>query len=266
MNIREILKARNLNDEQIDNLINKPEYASLLESFVQEAENGKTALMKAQEIEQNLKTWNETQVVPYVRGADEKVAKVTAQLAATQAHMKALKEAGYDIPDSYLDTSSIPTPPAKNDAPAFDPSVIDKRAMEIAETNMALVSLSNRHRKLTGDELDLDQEYNEFKSNKRPNENLREYVARKYDHDGLQAKRQQEAEQKKLDEYAQAKIAEEKAKWTQNNGVNPETRNPRASRFDQIAREPERAKLWQTAAGREKATQDRLAKYQNLVQ
>jgi hypothetical protein len=91
-------------------------------------------------------------------------------------------------------------------------------------------------------------------------------VARKYDHDGLSAKVAATAKQKELDDYAATKVAAEKAQWVQSNGTNPETRIPRSSRFDAITKEPERAKLWQTAAGREKATQERLAKYTNLVQ
>lgn len=267
MDVKAILKARGLDDEQSKALIENPAYATLLESFIKEAEDGKTAYQKAQEIEQNLKTWNETQVVPYVRAADEKVAKTEAQLAATRAHMKALKDAGYDIPDSYLDSPS----PAKVEPPVTAKGLtqedIDKRAMDIAKTNMSLVSLSNRHRGLTGQELDLDNEYSDFEQNKRPNENLRSYIARKYDHEGLQAKRQQEAEQKKLDEYAAKKVQEEKAKWTQSNGVNPETRNPKSSRFDEISKQEGRAQLWQTRAGREQATKARLEKYtQGIVQ
>ena len=266
MDIKAILKARNLDDANIEALMTNPAYSSLLESFITEAENGKTSLLKAQEIEQNLKTWNETQVVPYVRGADEKVAKVTAELAATRAHMKALKDAGYDIPDSYLATPEGTPPPVKTETAGFDPTILDKRALEIAETNMALVSLSNRHRKLTGDELDLDSEYGDFKTNKRPSENLRDYIGRKYDHAGLQSKRAAESEQKKLDEYAASKVQEEKAKWVQNNGANPETRNPKSSRFDAIKADEGRTKLWQTAAGREEATKRRLEKYTSLVQ
>lgn len=265
MDIRAILKARNLNDEQIEALVTKPEYATLLESFVKEAEDGKTAYQKAQEIEANLKTWNETQVVPYVRGADEKVAKAEAKLAATQAHLKALKDAGYDIPDSYLESPS-PAPAKVEPVAAFDPKVLDERAMDIAKTNMALVSLSNRHRALTNSELDLESEYSDFEKNKRPQENLRAYIARKYDHDGLQAKRQQEAEQKKLDEYAAKKVQEEKAKWSQSNGPNPETRNPKSSRFDEIVKDTNRAQLWQTKAGRDQATKARLEKYTQTVQ
>jgi len=264
MDIKAILKARGLDDEQSKALIENPAYSSLLESFIKEAEDGKTAFQKAQEIETNLKTWNETQVVPYVRAADEKVAKTEAKLAATTAHMKALKDAGYDIPDSYLDTPAPKVEPVA--AKGLTSEDIDRRAMDIAKTNMSLVSLSNKHRGLTGQELDLENEYTDFESNKRPQENLRSYIARKYDHASLEAKRSQDAEQKKLDEYAAKKVQEEKAKWTQSNGVNPETRNPKSSRFDEIARDTNRAQLFQTRAGREQATQARLAKYTGQVQ
>ena len=154
----------------------------------------------------------------------------------------------------------------KTEPAGFDPTILDKRALEIAETNMALVSLSNRHRKLTGDELDLDSEYSDFKTNKRPSENLREYISRKYDHASLQSKRAQEAEQKKLDTYAEEKVAKAKADWVAANGPNPETRNPAASRFDSIKADEGRTKLWQTASGREEATKRRLEKYQSMVQ
>lgn len=264
MTIEEVLKAEGYTDEESKALIENPKNNALLTKILKQSEDGKTALLKAQEIEQNLKTWNETQVIPYVRAADEKVAKKEAELAATRAHMKALKDAGYDIPDSYLAGETVP--PIKTEAPAFDPKIIDDRALDIAKTNMALVSLSNKYRSLTGGELDLESEYEDFGKNRRPSENMREYVSRKYDIPGLEAKRKAEADQKKLDEYAATKVAEEKAKWTQSNGVNPETRNPRASRFDEIRKDEGRTKLWQTAAGREEATKRRLEKYSSLIQ
>ena len=264
MDIRAILKARNLDEDQIKTLIENPAYSGLLEAFVNEAEAGKTALQNAQVIEQNLKTWNETQVLPYVRAADEKVAKNAAELSALRTHMKSLKDSGYDIPDAYLEASAAPVTP-KNEPAAFDPKMLDERAMDIAKTNMALVSLSNRHRKLVGDELDLDTEYQDFERNKRPNENLRSYVARKYDHDGLSAKATAAAEQKKLDDYAATKVQEEKAKWVQTNGTNPETRNPRASRWDAIKQDEGRAQLWQTKTGQAEATRRRLEKYTAIV-
>lgn len=269
MDIRAILKARNLSDENIDTLINNPAYAQVLESFISEAESGKTALLKAQEIETNLKTWNETQVVPYVRAADEKVAKTEAELARTRAHLKSLKDSGYDIPDDYITASASAsqtvTPPASAPA-AFDPKIIDDRALDIAKTNMALIGLSNKYRSLTGNELDPETEYADFSANKRPNENLREYVNRKYDLAGLEQKRKEAAEQKRLDDYAAEKIKAEKATWVAANGVNPETRNPKSSRFDSMRQDEGRKQLWQTAAGREEATKRRLEKYSNLVQ
>lgn len=266
MDLKAILKARNLSDEQADKLIGDPAYASILEAFVKEAEDGKTAYQNAQQIETNLKTWNETQVVPYVRAADEKVAKTNAELAALRTHMKSLKESGYDIPDAYLETSTVTPPAPKNDS-GFDPKDFDKKIYDGALTNMALVSLSNRHRKLTGgEELDLEVEYSDFEKNKRPQENLRSYIARKYDHDGLQQKVSAAAKQKELDTYADEKLAKAKADWVAANGTNPETRNPRSSRWDAVKQDDNRKQLWQTAQGRAQATQDRLKKYTDLVQ
>lgn len=266
MDIRAILTQRGLTAEKIDQLINDPAYASILEGFINDAEQGKTALQKAQEVEQNLKKWNDTEVVPYVRAADEKVAKREAELAAMKAHMKSLKDAGYDIPDAYLEAPSTPVTPKQDATPAgFSKTDFDKGAMEIAETNMALVSLSNKHRKLTGDELDLESEYTDFKANRRPDENLRSYVARKYDHAGKEKAAAEAKRQKELDDYAAEKIKAEKAQWAQNNGSNPETRNPKSSRFDTIKQDEGRRQLWQTAQGRDEATKRRLEKYTNLV-
>lgn len=269
MDIRAILKSRNLDDASVEALMTNPAYSTLLESFITEAEGGKTALLKAQEIEQNLKTWNETQVVPYVRGADEKVAKIEAELASTRAYLKTMKDQGYEVPDAVIGASGgAVTPPAKAEPASngIDSKYVDDRAMDIAKTNMALLTMSNKYRSLTGGELDLDAEYEDFGKNRRPSENMREYVARKYDMAGLEAKRSAEREQKKLDDYAASKVQEEKAKWAQANGPNPETRNPKSSRFDAIKQEEGRTQLWQTAKGRDEATQRRLAKYTNLVQ
>lgn len=267
MDIKAILKARGLDDASIDNLLTNPAYAPILESFITEAEGGKTALLKAQEIEQNLKTWNETQVVPYVRGADEKVAKVQAELASTRAYLKTMKEQGYEVPDAMIgsEAAAITTARTEPTSTGIDSKYVDDRANDIARTNMALLTMSNKYRKYTGQELDLDSEYDDFGKNRRPNENMREYVARKYDISGLEAKARETAEQKKLDDYAAAKVAEEKTKWSVANGANPETRNPRSSRFDAIRQDENRGKLWQTAQGREQATKARLEKYSNLV-
>lgn len=265
MDIKAILKARGLDDTQAEGLISNPAYSSLLEAFVKEAEDGKTAYQKAQEVEQNLKTWNETQVVPYVRAADEKVAKAQAKISALETHMRSLKESGYDIPDAYLEAPSAKADPVKTNS-GLTADDLDKRAMDIAKTNMALVSLSNRHRGLTGQELDLDTEYSDFEANKRPQENLRTYIARKYDHDGLTQKRTAEAKQKELDDYAATKVQAAIAEQKQKSGSNPETINPRSSRWDAVRTDDTRKQLWQTAAGRAKATQDRLQKYSDLVQ
>jgi hypothetical protein len=266
MDIRAILKARNLSDENIDALITKPEYASLLESFINEAEGGKTALLKAQEIEGNLKNWNENEVIPYVRKADMRAAELEAQNAALRTHLSTLKSQGYDIPESMLPTSDVgrkqePAQPQNAFASAAD---IDKWRHDQAMVGMELIGLSNKHRKLTGEELDPMAEYDDFSKNKRPQETLRDYVARKYDHTGLQAKAteaKQAADRKKIEDEAIERYKKEHPV-----SANPELASPRPSKFDRFQNVPEeRSKSWQTAEGRDKATRDRLSKYTSLV-
>ena len=266
MDIRAILKARGLDDTQAEGLISNPAYSSLLEAFVKEAEDGKTAYQKAQEVEQNLKTWNETQVVPYVRAADEKVAKREAELAAMRTHMKSLKDSGYDIPDAYLDASQAAPVTTKTETSGLTKDDFERFAFDKAKVDMSLITLANRHRKLVGDELDYDIEFPDFEANKRPNENLRGYIARKYDHDGIAKKVAAEADQKRLDDYAATKVQAAIAETKLKSGSNPETINPRSSRWDAVRTDDTRKQLWQTQAGRAKATQDRLQKYSDLLQ
>ena len=61
---------------------------------------------------------------------------------------------------------------------------------------MSLLSLSERARDLLGHGLDIENEYEDFGKNKRPNENLRAYVDRKYD---LTAKATERDNKKKSD-------------------------------------------------------------------
>ena len=65
------------------------------------------------------------------------------------------------------------------------------------------------------------------------------------------------ADQKKIED-----AAIEKYKAEHPMSANPETATPRPTKFDRLANlDSERKQLWQTAQGREKATQDRIAKY-----
>ena len=266
MDLKAILKARKLDDAQIEALTTNSAYSGLLEAFVKEAEDGKTAYQKAQEVEQNLKTWNETQVVPYVRAADEKVAKREAELAAMRTHMKSLKDSGYDIPDAYLDASQAAPVTTKTETSGLTKDDFERFAFDKAKVDMSLITLANRHRKLVGDELDYDIEFPDFEANKRPNENLRGYIARKYDHDGIAKKVAAEADQKRLDDYAATKVQAAIAETKLKSGSNPETINPRSSRWDAVRTDDNRKQLWQTQAGRAKATQERLRSIQIWLQ
>lgn len=266
MDIKSILKARGLDDANADALISNPAYGDILKGFIQEAEQGKTALLNAQQIEQNLKTWNETNVIPYVQKADARVAETEGRLAAQSAYLKTLKEQGYEVPDSYLTTP----PPAITTAnqPSTQSAARDYSddIMLSAKANMALISMSERARDLLGHGLDVESEYEDFGKNKRPGENLRGYITRKYDLDTLHSKREADKKQKYEDDIrAEAKKAAI-AEYQQANGSNPETRSPRSSRFDRIVQDDTRKGLWQTAQGREEATKNRLAKYAGQVQ
>ena len=88
---------------------------------------------------------------------------------------------------------------------------------------------------LTGKRIRVNDEYREFSSSARPGENLRSYVTRKYDLENIRSTRAKEAEQKKLDSYAEEKLAAAKAEWAKSHGTNPDTLIPRASRFDRIS-------------------------------
>lgn len=268
MDVRAYLIAQGNDEATASEIAANPKYAAIYEKAAAEAENGKTALLKAQEVEKSLKSWNETQVVPYVQKADATVAAERAKNAAMRTHMQSLKDAGYEIPAAYLDetTSTTTTTPVKVETTP----VKNDEMLNYAKANMALIAMSNKYRKLTGDELDPEAEYTDFSTNARPNENLRNYIDRKYD---LGAKEAAVSAQKKADYekgLVDAGVATAKAEWAKSHGSNGETRLPESSRFAKIAEEraaggAENGKLWQTKAGREQATQQRLEKYNGRV-
>jgi hypothetical protein len=259
MTIQEILQAEGLSADEITTLTSNPKYTSVLDKYRQKSEQGETALLNAKQIEENLNKFNRETVIPYGIEADKKVAKANAELAKTQAYLKSLKESGYDIPDDYMNVAPTPvaTPVA---APSGDYS---KEILTAAEANMSLISLSNRYRGLTGDELDVDNEYQDFKQNLRPGENLRSYIDRKYDLTAKAAAKTAEKEQKRLDAYAAEKIEKYKAEHPISS--DPERSAPRPTKFDRLVnQDADRKQLWQTAEGREKATQDRIKKYSSV--
>ena len=274
MDVKAYLISMGTDAETAEAISSNPQYAAVYEKAAAAAEEGKTALLKAQEVEQSLKTWNETQVVPYVRKADEAVAAERAKNAQMAAYIKTMKEQGYDVPDAWLEgaptvpTTTTPTPQAN--AKDYD-DLIHKGQL----AQMELIDLANEAFDLTGKRISVNSEYNAMKSDARPGENFRQYITRKYDLDGLRTKKAQEAEQARLDAYAAQKIAAKEVEWKQKFGSNPETIIPRASRFDRVSEErktsgtgvdKEGRPLWQTKAGREVATQQRLQKYEGKIQ
>jgi hypothetical protein len=265
-----LISTHGLSAEEAAVIADNPKYAGVYEKAMKEAEEGKTALLRANETKSALEKWNQEQVIPYVQKADRAVADAEAKIAAQSTYLKTLKAQGYEIPDAYLDGSaptSIPAKPA-----AAEPPVKNDDMLNYAKANMALIAMSNRYRKLVGDELDPEREYEDFTANARPNENLRSYIDRKYDLSSKEAAKDAEKKAAYEKKIADDAVTAAKAEWQKSHGTNPETIVPRSSRFDRVTEDRKSngvdstgRPLWQTAAGREEATKKRLEKYAGLV-
>lgn len=246
--IKKFLREKGYTDEQLAGMDAKM-LGDLTDLAVQ-MEEGITARQRAEQIKADLEVvkgqWNE-----YVLKSDTRTAKAEAELAKQKTFLKELKTMGYPVPDAYLEGSDVP--PQLNQpgsdkpaAAAASPNYSDE-IFNAAKANMALISMSNKYRALTGSELDPEMEYEDFNKNRRPNENLRTYIDRKYD---LGAKEAAKAEEKKK-AYEDGIRAEARkaalAEFQQANGANPETRNPKTTKFDVIRKDEGRANTWNRA-------------------
>jgi hypothetical protein len=272
MDVKAYLISQGTDAETAEAISSNPKFSSVYEKAAAEAENGKTAMLKANETKAALEQWNQNTVIPYVRDADNKVAGMSAKLSAQATYLKSLKDAGYDIPSAYLDdapaSASVVAQPVAAQGKDYD-DLIQKGQL----AQMELIDLANEAYDLTGKRVSVNSEYQDFQQNMRPGENLRRYITRKYDLDTIRTTRSNEAEQKKLDDYAATKVAAEKAEWAKSHGTNPDTLIPRASKFDRVveARKADGSEdkdgrpLWQTQAGRAEATKRRLEKYSGAI-
>ena len=257
MTIVEMLQADGLSAEEIQVLTGNPKYAASLEKLRAKADEGDTALLKATKLKEDIETFNNDVVIPYGNKKDQETAQAKGELARAQAVLQSLKDAGHDIPDAYLST---PTPPP---TPTSTPStnyVAPEALEQQGKAYMQLLSVSERARDLLGHGLDIEAEYEDFQKNRRPGEVLRTFLDRKHDLPGKAAAKEaaaKAADQKKIED-----AAIEKYKAEHPTSANPETATLRPTKFDRLANlDGERKQLWQTAQGREKATQDRIAKY-----
>ena len=259
MTIVEMLQADGLSAEEIQVLTGNPKYAASLEKLRAKADEGETALLKATQLKEDIEKFNTETVIPYGLKKDQETAEAKGELAKAQAVLKSLKEAGYDIPDGYL-AASTPTNTTTTDVPKAGAYVAPADLENQGKAYMQLLSVSERARDLLGHGLDIEAEYEDFQKNRRPGEVLRTFLDRKHDLPGKAAAKEaaaKAADQKKIED-----AAIEKYKAEHPTSANPETATPRPTKFDRLANlDSERKQLWQTAQGREKATQDRIAKY-----
>jgi hypothetical protein len=263
MTIEEILKNEGYTDEEAKILIDNPKYAGTLKKLVDTAENGTTALLKAQELEKNIRTFNDETVIPYGAKKDAEAAAARAEAAKYQTYLKSLKEAGYEIPDAYLSAPPAEAPKVTERAPDgryVKPEDLDSQG----RAYMSLMSMSEKARDLLGHGLDIEAEYDDFGKNKRPQERLRDYIDRKYD---LSAKQQaKEAKAKEDFEEKLRKEGEERYAKAHPRSENEDLRIPAASKHDKFkVIADEKKNNWQTREGREASTLARQDKYKNLL-
>lgn len=271
MDVKNYLISMGTDAETAAEIAANPKYASVYEKAAASAEEGKTALLKAQETKTQLEKWNQETVIPYVQDADNKVAAERAKNAAMVAHMKSLKEAGYDIPAAYLDGSEN-TAPVKV-APVAEQKDYDSLIQKGQLAQMELIDLANEAYDLTGKRISVNAEYKEFATAARPGENLRGYVTRKYDLENIRSTKETEKQVARDKAIADTAVAAAQAEWAKSHGANGETRIPVNSRFDKVieARKGDSSSdkdgrpLWQTQAGRAEATKRRLEKYQGQI-
>lgn len=273
MNVKDyLISTQGLSEDEAKVIADNPKYAGVYEKLAKEAEDGKTAYLKAQETKTALEQWNQNTVIPYVQKADNEIAKIKAEKAAMSAHMAELKARGYEIPDAYLSESAATTAATTTTTSAavkdYD-DLIQKGQL----AQMELIDLANEAYDLTGKRVSVNSEYREFSKEARPGETLRSYVTRKYDLENIRSTRAAEAEQKKLDTYAETKLSAAKAEWAKSHGTNGETRIPQNSRFDKVVEarkgdgnaDKDGRPLWQTQEGREQARKNRLEKYSQVM-
>jgi hypothetical protein len=266
MDIRTILKERGMADADAEAMIGNPAYKTILEAFVADAENGKTALLNAQKIETDLKKWKTEVVDPHYLKKDQEYAVANAKLAERTAYLKSLKEQGYEVPDAWLADGAPPVDPKNSAAPVIAPGTyVEPAALESqGRAYMSLMSMSERARDLLGHGLDVEAEYDDFGKNKRPGEKLREYIDRKYDLTTKQ--REKDTVKAAADRKTIEDAAIERYKTEHPESSSPDLARPAATKFDKFKEMPdERRNSHMTEAGREAATIARQEKYSKLL-
>ena len=98
MTIDEVLAAEGYTAEESKALTDNPKNKALLSKILQQSEEGTTALLKAQELETNIRKFNDETVIPYGAKKDQEAAAARAEAAKYQTYLKSLKDADTTFP------------------------------------------------------------------------------------------------------------------------------------------------------------------------
>lgn len=266
MTLQEYLAAEGLTGEEIEAIVGNEKQAKAMTKALGLAEEGRTALTKAQAAEKETAEYWEQKTkelegsVGRLTAAEKRAAQAEASAAQRTAYLKSLKEQGYDVPDEYLGGASTTTP---NEPKYMTREDLDKAARSTAPDLVSLTALSNEYYSLFGTPYVAVED--DFRAAQQAGKPLRDFARSKYNFDGKKQELAAAADQKRIDGI----LAEEKKKWESENalrnGSNPETRSPLPSKFDRLAkREGFKNDSWKSQEGRESNRVTRLKQFENI--
>lgn len=210
--------------------------------------------------------WND-KVTPALAGVDKRVATAASETARYKAYLQTLKDQGYDVPGDLLTAPANPANPA-NPNPA-NPDYMTREEFRKAAAGTApdlvtLISLSNEYQDLYGKPyIEADTDFAEAQKAKKP---MRDFVREKYKFADKKAERDAAKLQADKDAYAAEKVTAAQAEWAKTHGSNGDLRTPMPSKNPKIEKViQEHGDMWKTSAGRVKAREDRLKRFENIT-
>lgn len=230
---RDQLKAAGASDDDLKALIPDAKYEKHMDGLLDKAAEAETARQAAEAKVREYDTWYDSTLTPAYQKLQNEAVQARAEAARNAAALKAAQEYGLaKIAEQQDNAAAAGTPAAGAPAaPAFDASKyvpLEVFQQAFGQTGKAIAianKVNNEHRKLFGDDPDMEALLEEAQAAKKP---LREYWEQKYN---VAAKR------KEVADAAQAardkKIADDAiAKYQQDHpSSNPHLSPPLSSSF-----------------------------------